>query len=80
MKISYRFAAIYASLFGIVAVVSFGGWYLGGQHYVNRTHVVKVEKSWGTPDETIAGAQVNEALSALTCDVYGSKNTVVCHP
>lgn len=74
-------ATIFAyTLFAIgLAAAAFAGamWF---SHNTRTTIVKKVERSWGKADTSLAGATVNPALKGYTCDVYSSRQTVVCHP
>ena len=68
---------------GVVLVLvcmaaAFGGGLLA--HAPTISHIVKVERSWGTPTQSVDGAQVSESLAGLRCDVYQARKTVVCHP
>lgn len=69
-------AALLIAAVGMAA--AFGGGLLA--HAPTITHTVKVEKAWGKPSQSVDGAQVSQALAGLTCDVYQSRKTVVCHP
>lgn len=80
IPVPHRFAIIYSVLAGVLFGVSFAGWYLGAQNTIVQTHTVRVEKSWGRPDQTIDAAQVNPQLAGMTCDVYNGRKTLVCHP
>jgi hypothetical protein len=65
-----------------LVLVCMGAAYFGGTlaHAKTITRTVKVEKTWGAPTQSVDGAQVSQALAGLTCDVFQSRKTVVCHP
>jgi hypothetical protein len=78
VPITHRFN-ILIGLLGLVLLA--GGYYLGVDHttrYVTKT--VRVEKTWGKPTQSVSGAAVNANFAGLTCDIYETRQTVVCHP
>jgi hypothetical protein len=44
----------------------------------SRTVRESIQSQYGSPSSSVPGAKVSPALSGLTCDVYGSKRTVIC--
>ena len=81
IPIRYRFGALYA-LLGTVAVAMVAlAAYLGTSNVIVQTRTVHVKPSYGTPDQTVAGTQINPALSGLQCDIYSHSrsHTIICH-
>jgi len=81
IPLRYRFGALY-TLFGAAAVALIAlAAYLGTSNVIRQTRTVHVKQSFGTPDQSVAGAQVNPALDGLVCDIYSqsTSHTVVCH-
>jgi hypothetical protein len=78
VPVEHRFNAVWILLALAVFTAGYAANMFQREHVVTRT--VKVERSWGTPSQSVPGVQVNSALSGLVCDVYASRKTVVCHP
>jgi hypothetical protein len=34
--------------------------------------------AWGTPDQSVAGAQISPSLKGLTCDVWQARKAILC--
>lgn len=45
---------------------------------VRVTHP-SVTQTLGRPDQSVAGAQINQALTGLVCDVYQARRVIYCH-
>jgi hypothetical protein len=80
VSVDSRFTLLYVAIAVVVFVAGFAANFEMRAHYSVTTRTVKVERSWGEPSQSVPGGQVNQALTGLTCDVYGARKTVVCHP
>lgn len=74
--------AIIVALVVFVAAAGFAGGLLAhAPTFTNtRTHRLTVAEQYGAPSQSLPGAQVNQALTGMTCDVYVARKTVLCHP
>lgn len=77
----HRVEALIWILVGIAFLAGFVGGTLRKERVVTHTRVThpSVSQQLGKPDQTVAGAQINQALSGLSCDVYQSKAVIYCH-
>lgn len=73
---------LYALLIVCVFASGFATNYILRSTVIVQTHTIRVEKSWGHPDQSVAAAQVSPQLAQLgitVCDYYASRHTLVCH-
>lgn len=68
------------ALAAVAFLVGFAANYEMRATVIRQTTVKHVASSWGKPDQTVDGGQVNPALAGTKCDIYQSRKTVVCHP
>lgn len=68
-------------LAGVAFAAGLGAGVLGRAHTITHTQVVKqtIAQEYGKPSQTVDGAQLNASLAGLTCDVYQTKQAIICH-
>jgi hypothetical protein len=68
-------------LVAIAFAAGVGAGFLPRAQVVEHTtiHSRSIQEQYGHPSTSIAGAKVNPALNGLTCDVYQSRATIICH-
>jgi hypothetical protein len=73
--------SVFIGLAAVAMGISFGGGLLAHAPTVYTRTVVHttIAQQYGHPSTSIAGAKVNPALNGLTCDVYQSRATIICH-
>lgn len=76
-----EYGMVVLAVFGCVVGVLIGKMYFHTR-YVTQTRVthLSVQQQYGKPDQTVADTQLNWAQVPLKCDVYSSRETVICHP
>ena len=75
-------ADVFTYLFIVAAfAVGFATNMLYREHVVTQVRVThpSVSQLLGRPDQSVAGAQINQALTGLMCDVYQAKRVIYCH-
>ena len=78
----------YAALGFVLLVAGFGfGYFTHGLDVQVKTHTIAkvpssykgVEQAWGKPNQVVSGAAVGQGAAQATCDVYQSKQAIICH-
>ena len=66
---------------GLAFVLGFATNLLYREHVVTQVRVThpSVSQLLGKPTQSVDGAQINQGLTGLTCDVYQTKRVVYCH-
>lgn len=71
---------VHGIVLALVAVCMAAAYYGGTLgHARSFTHTVRVEKTWGKPDASVPGEQVNTNFQGMVCDVYQARREVRCH-
>jgi hypothetical protein len=81
VTVDQRVDIITWALVAIAFVGGIGTGFLPRAQTVRYTQTVNrsIQRQYGNPSTSIAGAKVNPALNGLTCDVYQSRATIICH-
>lgn len=77
----WRMVLILGALAVILTGVSFAGGRASHAVVVTHTRTVKLTlaQQYGKPDQSVAGKQISASLDGLTCDVFQTKQVIVCH-
>jgi hypothetical protein len=81
IAVKHRFTAFTVALVALLVFAAFATGLQAHDRIITRTQTVKltVQQQYGAPAQTIDGAQINQALTGFTCDVYRDGPTVICH-
>ena len=79
VPVASRAPIIETALILFVFAAGFAGAFMFRAHDTVSTRTVHVARSWGKPNTTVDGAQVNAQLAGFKCDVYQQRQTIVCH-